>query len=355
MKLDKNKTDGHLNDETSTEYWDRRDSSDFLEEAEAVKLDIMRPDIKCLGCGSLRLRRRMIDLPVLDDKIIFRKARVFYCPDCKVSVIPQNTREELISRLAAIGAKLDMGIFSDALSEGLESYQKKWTEKENQRKVISVYFPKKDGSPAKAQISLLVSDRLYPILRSLTSEDVRSLLSLEYYEDLEDEARIKDRSISQYLKREIAKKLQMDNYITSTGADKTSSEIKVKNTRQGDPSRTNVLTLRPAKIEAQHLEGQPEGRYELAAHSDEDEQKIYLVAPKEEFIGKVSYDFETGNLVLIVIKDDIGLEMFDMKLVLNDGSVEFRKAAQVKDGKILLMKGTKHFEEDIVSLVLTIT
>jgi len=206
LKLNRNIEREKLQDEGIPNYWDTHDSTEVFETAERVKLQIGRPDACCPHCGSSRLRRRMIDLPVLEGTIFFKKAKVVYCSDCKISEIPEESLKELEGRLKRLGAKVDPRTFLTTVKEGQASYEKRYADKANQRKVMSIYFPRKEGAPAKAQISLLVSDQLYPILRSLTSEDVRNLLALQYYEDLEKEAKKHDRSISQYLKHEIGKR-----------------------------------------------------------------------------------------------------------------------------------------------------
>ena len=206
LKFNRNIEWEKLKNEGSPNYWDAHDSTEAFKTAERVKLEIARPDARCPHCGSSRLRRRMIDLPVLENTISFKKAKVVYCPDCKISQIPEESLKELEGRLKLLGAKVVPHIFLATVKQRMASYEKRFAEKENQRKVISIYFPKKEGTPAKPQISLLVSDKLYPILRSLTSEDVRNLLGLQYYEDLEKEAMKHDRNISQYLKHEIGKR-----------------------------------------------------------------------------------------------------------------------------------------------------
>jgi len=217
LKFNSNIEREKLQDEESPNFWDAHDSTEIFETAERIKLKIGRTDTNCPNCGSSRLRKRMIDLPVLEDTISFKKAKVVYCPDCKISQISEESLKELEGRLKLLGAKVAPRTFLATVKQGMASYEKRFAEKENQRKVISIYFPKKEGTPAKAQISLLVSDQLYPILRSLTSEDVRNLLGLHYYEDLEEEAKKHDRSISQYLKHEIGKRSLTDKPRISGG------------------------------------------------------------------------------------------------------------------------------------------
>ncbi|MBW1702652.1 MAG: hypothetical protein JRJ11_11045 [Deltaproteobacteria bacterium] len=355
LKLNRNIEREKLQDEGSPNYWDTHDSTKVFETAERVKFEIARPDVNCHHCGSSRLRKRMIDLPVLEDTISFKKAKIVYCADCKISEIPEESLKEFEGRLERLGAKVDSHTFSAVVREGLAAYEKKYAEKVNQRKVMSIYFPKKEGAPAKAQISLLVSDQLYPILRSLTSEDVRSLLGLQYYEDLEKEAKKHDRSISQYLKHEIGKRSLIDNSRTNKSLSKdTEFGVKREEASAMHPSKAKILILRPGKIGAGHFVEEPFRTYKLAAHSVEAEEGIYLISEGEKFVGQLSHDFATDNLVFKVITDDVGLKTFDLKLVLKDGSEQFRQDAKVENGQILLMADTERYEQDVAELVLTL-
>lgn len=355
LKFNTNIEREKLQDEESPNFWDTHDSTDIFETEERIKLKIGRTDTNCPNCGSSRLRKRMIDLPVLEDTISFKKAKIVYCPDCKISQISEESLKELVGRLERAGAKVDIHTFSASVREGLASYEKRCVEKANQRKVMSIYFPKQEGTPAKAQISLLVSDQLYPILRSLTSEDVRNLLGLQYYEDLEKEAKKHDRSISQYLKHEIGKRSLTDNSRTNKSLSKdTEFGVKREETSAKPFSKAKIFVLRPRKISANLSVEDPSGAYQLAAHSDEAEKRIHLISEGEKFIGQLFHDFRTDDLVLKVIKDDVGTNTFDLKLVLKDGSVESRQDAQIENGQILLMSDTESYEQDVDELVLTL-
>jgi len=355
LKFNSNIERGKLQDEESPNFWDTHDSTEIFETAERIKLKIGRTDTNCPNCGSFRLRKRMIDLPVLEDTVSFKKAKVLYCPDCRISEIPEESLKELIDRLKLLGAKIDTHTFLAAVREGLSYHEKKCAEKANQRKVMSIYFPKKGGAPAKAQISLLVSDRLYPILRSLTSEDVRNLLGLKYYEDLEEEAKKNDRSIGQYLRHEIGKRFLADNQGTNAGLSKdTGIEDKREDPGKKPFSNLKILTLRPGKISAGHFIQESPGAYQLAAQSNDAEERIHLISEGEKLIGQLSHDFRADDLVLTVIKDDVGLGTFDLKLVLKDGSEQFRQNAKVENGQILLMSDTECFEQDVKELILTL-
>lgn len=354
LKTDKDIEREKLQEEGSPDYWDAYDSAEVFKTAERVKLEISRPEANCPKCGSSRLRRRMIDLPMLEDKISFKRARVLYCPDCRISQIPEESLKELTDRLKAVGAKVDSDTFAAAVNEGLASYSKKWAKKVNQRKVMSIYFPRREGSPAKAQISLLVSDRLYPILRSLTSEDVRRLLGLQYFEDLEKEAKERDRSISQYLKHEIGKRTLSDNSDSEAQAtEETLSEDTREETNRAQSSTHKIVTLRPGKVDAHYFEDENEERYKLAADSQEADESFFVVDAGEDFVGELSYSFMTSSLFLKVIKDNFNLDVFDVKLLFTDDNVEEKKDVRIEDEQILLLRDTAYTEKNVKEIILT--
>lgn len=222
VKSKRDKEREYLGDEESSEYWDEHDASELLETGERIRLEVVKPDYRCENCGSRRIRKRMIDLPILDDTVILKRTKIFFCADCKTPVIEKEGFEELKGRLRRLTAEVDAKALYNLVVEGLASYEKKWAERENERKVISIYFSTRKAIPKKAQISLLVSDPLYAKLRLVTSEDVRNMLSLQHFEDLEREAQQENRSISQYLKLELAKRLLEDSLKSSVEkADKT--------------------------------------------------------------------------------------------------------------------------------------
>jgi len=196
----------HRNGDEKDNYWNETDSSELLDKGENLELVIVRPIHSCANCNSERVRARMVDLPILEGTIIFKKVRIIFCPDCNSSELPKSTIEELIKRVKLIGLQKDFDAFKIHIGKGLEFFEKRWAEKKNARKVMSFYFPTKQGAPGKAQIALTISDPLYPILRSLTSEDLRKLLKVDNYEDLVADAKNQTRSISQYLKYEISKR-----------------------------------------------------------------------------------------------------------------------------------------------------
>jgi len=109
-----------MGEEENPNHWDTHDSTEIFETAEKVKLKINRPDDSCPHCGFSRLRRRMIDLSVLENTISFKKTKVIYCPSCKISKIPEESLKELVGRLGQLGAKIDTNIFSTIVREELK-------------------------------------------------------------------------------------------------------------------------------------------------------------------------------------------------------------------------------------------
>lgn len=207
LKSHKDKSKKYMTTEESDEYWDNHDSSDILARGKKIKLEIARPDYRCTTCGSSLIRKRIIDLPVLEGTVLLKKTKILFCADCKTYIIEKKGLEEIRDTLRRLIMKLGNKSMTGFVREGLVSYERRWTEKTKERKVISIYFPTKAGHPAKAQISLPISDPLYPKLRALTSEDVRKVLALQYFEDLEKEAEKHNRTISQYLRLELAKRI----------------------------------------------------------------------------------------------------------------------------------------------------
>lgn len=201
----KDNTQKYMTAEESAEYWDNHDTTNILENGDKIKLNISKPDYHCTTCGSVRIRKRIIDLPALGGAVILKKTKVLFCTDCNTYIIEGKGLEEIRDKLHNLMMKLKNKNMAGFVREGLASYERRWTGKSKERKVISIYFPTKTGSPAKAHISILVSDPLYPKLHLQTSEDVRRLLGIQYFEDLDRAAKKQNRTISQYLKLEISK------------------------------------------------------------------------------------------------------------------------------------------------------
>lgn len=196
----------HLSDEEFAAYWETHDAARILETGEQETLESGRVDKRCPACGSSRMRPRMIDLPILSGKVVLKRVKTLYCVECSKSSIEQVGVEEAFNELNSLVSHIDKEKFIQVLKDALISYDERWAEKENERKVISVYLPTRAGEPNKAQISIKVSDPLYPKIRFLTSEEIRKLLGVEYYEDLQEKAEEDRRTVSQYMRIALAEK-----------------------------------------------------------------------------------------------------------------------------------------------------
>lgn len=196
-----------LADIENPEYIDEIDISEILESKEKFEIKIGEPGVRCEKCNSKHIRKRMVDLPVVDESLVFKKARVLFCAECKNTMIEEGYLEDLINKLNQSDIKVGHDNLLNILNKGIISHENNWAKLANERKVISIYFPSKDKTPQKAQISLSVSDPLYSKLSYLTSEDVRKILGLHFFEDLRKEAEMQNRTVSRYLKFELTKKI----------------------------------------------------------------------------------------------------------------------------------------------------
>jgi hypothetical protein len=231
------------------------------------------------------------------------------------------------------------------VKEALTFHDKKWKEKANERKVISIYFPTKGGIPAKAQISLVVSDPLYPRLRSLTSEAVRNMLGLQYIEDLEREANRQNRTVSQYLKLELAKFLLSDS--SKPNVEKA-SEVKKE---EHLPPRTRILTIVPRKVEPNYFADQSNAQYKLAARTEK--REVYLLETEDKnFVGILKHDYVDASLFVDVVKNAISLNVFDAELFMNDKQVVNREGLRIQDNRILLLSETKYTSPSVSKIVI---
>jgi hypothetical protein len=344
LKLTNNKDQKRLIDEESYEYWDEHDSSEMIETGERIKLEIARPAYVCERCNSSRIRRRIIDIPVLGGKVVLKRMKTFYCADCRTSSVEEESLQELRNKFRDLST-LDTNTLLSSVKDGLTFHDKKWKEKANERKVISIYFPTKDGTPAKAQISLVVSDPLYPRLRSLTSEDARNMLGLQYLEDLETEANRQNRTVSQYLKLELAKLLLSDS--SKSNVEKA-SEVKKE---EHLPSGTRILTIVPRKVDPNYFEDQSSAQYKLAARTEE--REVYLLETEEKnFVGVLKYDYSDASLSVDVIKNAISLNVFDVELFMNDKQVINREGLRIQDNRILLLSETKYTSPTVSKIVI---
>jgi hypothetical protein len=344
LKLPNNKDQGRLIDEESCEYWDEHDSSEILETGERIKFEIARPEYVCERCKSSRIRRRIIDVPILNGKVILKSMKTFYCADCGTSSIEEESLKELRDEFRHLST-LDANTLLSSVEDGLTSHNKKWKEKANERKVISIYFRTKEGIPAKAQISLVVSDPLYPRLRSLTSEDVRNMLGLQYLEDLESEANRQNRTISQYLKLELSKLLLSDS--SKPSVEKASEQEKEEHIH----SRAPILTIVPRKVGLNYFADQSNAQYKLAARAEESE--VYLLETEDKnFIGILKYDYGEASLFVDVVKDAISLNVFDVELFMNDRQIVNREGLRIQDNRILLLSETEYTSSSVSKIVI---
>ena len=344
LKLPNNKDREHLIDEESCEYWDEHDSSEILETAERIKLEITRPEYVCERCKSSRIRRRIIDIPILSGKVVLKRMKTFYCADCGTSLVEEESLNELRDAFCQL-ATLDANTISSSVKEALTFHDKKWKEKGNERKVISIYFPTKEGIPAKAQISLVVSDPLYPRIRSLTSEAVRNMLGLQYFEDLEREASGQNRTISQYLKLELAKLLLDDS--SKLNIEKASEQKNEEHLH----SRARILTIVPRKVEPNYFADQSNAQYKLAARAEE--REVYLLETEDKnFVGILKYDYGEASLFVDVVKNAISLNVFDVGLFMNDKQIVNREGLRIQDNRILLLSETKYTSPSVSKIVI---
>lgn len=343
LKSNKYKERGRLIDEESSKYWDDHDSSEILETGEQVRFEIRKPDFQCTNCSSPRIRKRMIDLPILDDMIVLKKMKVLFCPDCETSFIEDEGLEEFQDRLHRLGLKFNIDALRKLFNEGLVAYEKRWTEKIKVRKNVTIYFPSREEVPKKAQISLQITDPLYSQLRSLTSEDVRNILGLRYYETLEAKAREEKRSISQYLRVELAKRILDD-----TKLDENKEEVIDKNTSFDICTITlNTRKVDPAKLE----ETRPES-FKLAAKSEKGNRIVFLESSNKKFAGILDYDFEKAELFIEVRKNEIGLRVCDAELFTKDKKFDSIKELKIERNRLLLLTETKDISEDVSKIIL---
>lgn len=347
LKSHKDKEREYLRGEESFEYWDKHDASELLETGERVILEVVKPDFHCANCGSYRIRKRMIELPILDDTVILKRTKILFCADCKTSAIEKEGFEELKNRLHRLAVEVGARALYNLVMEGLASYGKKWIERENERKVISIYFPTRKGVPAKAQISLLVSDPLYAKLRLVTSEDVRNMLGLQHFEDLGREAQKENRSISQYLKLELAKRLLNDSLKPGVEReDETEQEARHSNTK------VRTLHIIPRKVQLGYLQQKQLEPLRLAAKSEENEQIVLLETEDKEFVGVLYHDYAAAALLINVAKNTIGLSEFDAELTMDDNTVQERKDLTIENNKVLLLPDTEYTEDNVSEVTL---
>ena len=326
---------GHV-DEQCSDYWDVTDASSIIESGKKVQYEVVRPLSPCESCGGIKVRKRMVDLPLLDGAVLLRKTRVVYCPNCKRSVIEQSSLQELSERIGLLSKLVNTNSLTDFLEKALISYDHKYRAKTKQRKIFSIYFPTKNKAPAKAQISAALTDPLYPALRQLTSENIRDILGLEFFEDLEKEAKHKNRSISQYLKVELAKKVL---------------DVPVK--QEVIPSDRSVIEIVSRKVPDDYFKKDycsPE--LKLAAESAEAREIVLLESLEKNFSGIIEYDYTTANLFISVKKNATGFTMFDILLFTHDNETIKVGRSKIDNGRLLLIEETNQKPENIYKVIL---
>lgn len=329
---------GHAEEEC-VDYWDVTDASSVIENGEKVEYEIVRPHAPCENCRGIRVRNRTVDLSLLNGAVVFTKIRVIYCPDCKTSRFEESAIQEISEKINFLSELLNTNKLRHFVVKELFRNDDKREKAANRRKVISVYFPTKTKNPAKAQISVAVNDPLFPALRSLTSENIRSILGLEFFEDLEEEASRQNRPISQYLKLELSKKV-LDEPI-----------------RQQTPSSdSRVIELPTRKVPDDYLKmNQFSPELKLAAESSKGKEIIVLESQEKDFLGILEYDYSSANLFISVARNTTGYNEFRIQLLTHDGNLISGEHSKTVNKQLLLLKQTKYTKEDIAKIVLNTT
>ncbi|NIW14967.1 MAG: hypothetical protein GWN31_13790, partial [Candidatus Thorarchaeota archaeon] len=140
----------HLSEKEFAEYWEIHDASEILETGRQESLEITEVDKYCPACGSTRVRPRVIDLPILSGNVVLKRVKTLHCVECDKSSIEQEVIDEILDTLNGLVGHKDKEKLLHVLEKALISYDVRWTKKENERKVISVYIPTKAGEPNKA-------------------------------------------------------------------------------------------------------------------------------------------------------------------------------------------------------------
>lgn len=337
------------------DYWDTHDSADAFEQCEKIELEKAKLRLTCPKCQSTRIRNRLIDLPLLNGSLVFKRVATLYCSDCMLSVIPKETFDELLARVVNIGLSPNRETFEAKINEGLKSYEGKWAEKKKERRVLSFYFPSRTGSPAKAQMSVSPSEAIYPIVRSSTSETIRTMLGLHYYEDLEEAAKKDGQTISQYLKHWIAKKTQnMSDSFVNVKPSHTNFEQPAKQ----EPAKNECLpgkliVLRPGKkTPSSYAVNDTYQAPQMAAATDDEQGATLLYSEDQSFVGQMSYDWEAGNLLLDVTRNALDSDSFDVEISFTNGESKLLGNVDLHRGQVVLVEGTTLREKDIKQVVL---
>ena len=87
--------------EQEAEFWKTHDSTDFLENYEAVTVTRgKRPEQKCAHCGK-RLLSRYVDVEVASGWVVMRQLRELYCPDAHESRLTPEA-QRLVDAIEAV-------------------------------------------------------------------------------------------------------------------------------------------------------------------------------------------------------------------------------------------------------------
>lgn len=330
QKLNSEELSG-LSDEELGLYWDEHDASSFLETSDFEEISIAESKSVCKDCGSRKVRTRIIDLPILNDSFVLNDIETTYCPACKRSSINPDELEDIAKQLKTFSGQIDYSNLKKAIDKGLRDYEKHWNETESERKVISIYFPSQTMGPKKAQVSLKASDPIYPKLRSLTSEEVRDTLGIQYYEDLEREARAQKRSISAYVK------CSLEDYCK-----------REEDGGSGDLETARVLELRPRTKGTNELSE----AISLAAESEEQTKGVRFSDEDESFIGVLAFDYENLVHYLDIKKNDTGTDYFKVTIEFDNEESVFTQQVRVENDRIAFLEGARDKRKHIVGISL---
>lgn len=208
MISDTKKTRKHGRDETASddiEFLERADLSELIEKGEEADLRVRKTGEPCPRCEKKRLRKRIIDVPLLGDRLVFKRARVVYCPDCRMNFLERESLRNFLKLIEGNLHKADEKRLHDYIEEGLRLFEKRWKEKVSRRRVLTFYFPSKTtGKYKNAHVSIRADDPLARTLSDLSSGALRELLGIQYYEDLKLAADEENRTVSQFIKSRLA-------------------------------------------------------------------------------------------------------------------------------------------------------
>lgn len=187
------------------EFLERSDLSELIEKGEEAQLHVRKTSESCPNCGKKRLRKRIIDVPLMGDRLVLKRARVVYCPDCKMNFLERESLRHFINLIKGKLYKADEKRLYDYMEEGLRFFEQRWKDKVGRRRVLTFYFPSETtGKYKNAHVSIREDDPLARTLSDLSSATLRDLLGLQYYEELKRAADAENRTISQFIKSRLA-------------------------------------------------------------------------------------------------------------------------------------------------------